>query len=480
MADARALRQMTATQTPLLGEENTPLHSRDGSGFEGATPRTTVVATPNPLATPARGGVLQTPRTIPAVGSTPRSVRDTLSINDDYSVYGQTPQSEKSRIKAARRALQAGFASLPAPENNFELAEDEEEEEEGEEQVLTEEDAAERDAKLKAAREREEQLELARRSSVVKRGLPRPVAVDPTSILADLNSTIEDNDELSEALRAVNLEVALLMKHDTLAHPLPGTSVPGNTLSEYDMPEDDRVAEARKTIHLELATALGLPGASEDQVKIIISDSVTDEAFAENWAKERQGMVYSPSHQTWVDASLLSPAELEQAYGAMISQSTERMIAEATKAAKAEKKLGKQLGGYQALNAKVRKSIQETIEEIHSVQRDLETFRMLKGLEEGGAPGRLEKKRMEVADLERRERDLQARYAEINDERRGLVERIEQVSVTCTTDYGRRADDYSWRRTRWCLKLNRPWMHRMERRMVMRSKWTRRWLVGLS
>lgn len=381
-------------------------------------------------------------------------------------------------MKAARRALQAGFASLPTPENNFELAEDEEDEEEGEEQFLSEEDAAERDAKLKAAREREEQLELARRSSVVKQGLPRPVAVDPTSILADLNETIDENDELSEALRAVNLEVALLMRHDTLAHPLPGTSVPGNTASDYDMPEDDRVAEARKTIHLELATSLGLPGASEDQVKIIVAESVTDEAFAENWAKQRQGMLYSPLHDTWVDISDMSAGELRSAYTATIHQSTERMIAEATKASKAEKKLGKQLGGYQALNAKVRKSILETMEEIHSVQRDLETFRMLKGLEEAGAPGRLEKKRMEVGELEKRERDLQARYAEINDERRGLVESIEQVSPPSRENVGG-ADCFSTRKIRLCWKLNRLSMRRAGKTMAMLSRWTSRALHSL-
>jgi pre-mRNA-splicing factor CDC5/CEF1 len=425
---------MTAVQTPLLGEENTPFHGREaaGTGFESATPRTAVASTPNPLATPARGGVLQTPRTVPGVGATPRSVRDGLHINDDYSTYGQTPQSEKSRQKAAKRALQAGFASLPKPENNFELAEDEEEEEEeGEEEVmLSEEDAAERDARLKAAREREEQLELARRSSVVKKGLPRPIAVDSIALLTDLNATIDEEDGvLADALRAINLEVALLMRHDSLAHPLPGSSVPG-TASDYDMPEDEFVAEARKAIHSELAGSLGLPGANEEQVKTLLSGSVDDDSFATSWAKEKENLIFDPQQRAYVEISTLSSDALSAAYRAMIATSTERMVQEATRAAKAEKKLGKQLGGYQALNAKAKKGIIETMEEIQATQRDLETFLMLKQMEEAGAPARLEQKRQEVADLERRERDLQARYAEINDERRSLVERIQQVRVS--------------------------------------------------
>lgn len=68
--------------------------------------------------------------------------------------------------------------------------------------------------------------------------------------------------------------------------------------------------------------------------------------------------------------------------------------------------------------------------DIHATKLELETFLMLKGMEEAGAPGRLERKREEVAVLERRERDLQARYAELNDERKERVEAIEQVSLS--------------------------------------------------
>jgi pre-mRNA-splicing factor CDC5/CEF1 len=52
MAEARNLRNLTAAQTPLLGEENTPLHTSEGTGFGGITPRAAAAFTPNPLATP--------------------------------------------------------------------------------------------------------------------------------------------------------------------------------------------------------------------------------------------------------------------------------------------------------------------------------------------------------------------------------------------------------------------------------------------
>jgi pre-mRNA-splicing factor CDC5/CEF1 len=427
---------MTTTQTPLLGQENTPMHGiEDGTGFESATPRHGIAATPNPLATPARG-VLSTSRTVAGVGATPMRtpVRDNLAINDAASAYGETPMDEKRRAAAARRALKAGFATLPKPENNFELAEDEEEEGgEEAELVMTEEDAAERDARLKAAREEEERRELERRSSVVKKGLPRPVNVDTQAILKQLNAATFDEDAMiAAAMREVNLEMANLMKHDSLAHPLPGTSVPGGSnYSEYDTPEDEFVAEAKKAIHAELAGVMGLPGASEEQLRRTIGATAMDDedAFAISWAKEREGLVYSPSARAWVEPSLLPPQELSAAYVSVICSSRERIVAEATKATKAEKKLSKQLGGYVVLNEKSKKSIAEVMEEIHQAKRDLETFLMLRSMEEAAAPARLERKREEVSRLERREGDLQARYAELNDERREREAAIEQVSI---------------------------------------------------
>jgi len=463
MAEARNLRNMTNMQTPLLGQENTPLHTASsGTGFESATPRHGAAPTPNPLPTPARGGVLSTPRTV-GIGATPlrTPMRDDLSINDAASAYGETPQNDKRKLQAARRALQAGFLALPKPENNFELAEDEDEEAEAEVAVMTEEDAAEHDARMKAARELEERLELARRSSVVKLNLPRPANIDLHRLLHELES-----DEDDATVRLINEEMASLMKHDSLAHPLPGTTAPGGTPSDYDMPDDDFVTHARALVHTELAGALGLPGATDDQLRIAISNSIDDEetAFSHTWATERQGLVYLPSARSWVDASTLSPAKLHESYSAMITASSDRMIAEATKASKAEKKLAKQLGGYQAINAQHRKGLVETIEDVHTTHRELETFLMLKSMEEAGAPGRLEKKREEVVTLEKRERDLQARYAELNDERRERLAAIEQVSLMLRfQDSGRLADHtISWTRKWWCYphrlrwKLKRP------------------------
>ena len=435
MNEARNLRAMTSVQTPLLGEENTPMRAPEtGTGYDSATPRHEVASTPNPLATP-RGQVNgdgMTPRSV--VGGTPMRTpfRDSLSINDATPSYAATPLDEKRRMQASRRSLQAGFAALPKPENNFELAEDEEEEDEEQEgAVMTEEDAAERDARMRAAREEEIRRELERRSSVVKLNLPRPANIDQERLFRSLDAATSDLDgTMAQAMRLINLEVAALMKHDSIAHPLPGSAAPGGMPSEYDMPEDEYVALAKSAIHAELASTMGLPGATEQQLKVAISSSVDpdSEAFSSSWASASSSLVQHPS-AGWVPPSSLSPDDLDVAYRHMITLSRDRMITSATTAAKAEKKLAKQFGGYVALNTKARTGCAETIDKIHQAQRDLETFGMLRVMEEAGAPARVEQKREEVKKLERREGDLQERYARLLDERKELQAAVEQVST---------------------------------------------------
>lgn len=444
MNEARNLRNMTAQQTPLLGDENTPLHgpaglgSSSGTGYEGATPRHVTAATPNPLATPFRRDDSATPRTqmggddSSTYSATP--MRDNLHINaGGESNFGDTPRDQRLREVAAKRALQAGFANLPRPENNFEFDEPElEEEEEDEDEFLTEEDAADRAAKLQAQREEEERKALARRSQVVKLDLPRPVRVNLQRLVDGLAETHNlRSSELEDIDTMIDYELAQLMLHDAIAHPQPGTNIPPGTESQYEMPEDEYVAAARREIHAELGTALEAPGASETQLKNMISAmAIEDDNFMLNgWSAEKDGLVFSAASNMWVPRESTSSKDINAGLSQMADKLKERMIGESAKAVKAEKKLGKQLGGYQMINKRHQERIANAIRALESQRQDFETFNMLKTLEEGGAPHRLDTKREEVAKLERRERDLQSSYAELADERRELLAKIEQVSV---------------------------------------------------
>lgn len=430
---------MSIAQTPLLGDENTPLHvsSAGGTGFESATPRHHVPFTPNPLTTPLRSDASEvgaTPRTDGKPGfaaATPlrTPMRDNLSINPEgFAPVTETPRDQRLRATSAKRALKAGFMSLPKPENNFELLvpEDEEEDQSTSGVSLSEEDAAERDARLKRLREAEEAAALARRSQAVKLGLPRPANVDVADLLQRLHVHEQDEPGFQRAHRLINTEIAQLLRHDSIAHPLPGTSLPGETVSSYDMPTDEDIETAKSAIHLELASTVGFPNANPEQLREGLVSLSKAEAVDDSmsWAAVRQQLNYDASSKTWVDPERLSLEQRVEGYSALLDECREMMAKDASKAAKAEKKLGVTLGGYQARSTALSKRITDAFEELRKTKVDFDSFSRLHVNETAVGPRRVAALKEEVEKLERREKLLQERYAELDFERRESQSRV--------------------------------------------------------
>lgn len=436
MTEARNLRNMVTAQTPLLGDENTPLHptGAPGTGFESATPRHQVSFTPNPLATPYRAtdpsNVGATPREPGQVGATPlrTPMRDNLSINpdDEFSVV-QTPRENRMRESASKRALRTGFMNLPKPENNFELMVPEDEEDETAQGPTRKEDAAERDAKLKRAREEEERKALARRSQAIKLGLPRPANVDVDQLLKDLQ--LDDGElppDLAPAQRLVDAELVQLLHHDSLTYPLPGTSHPGGTRSLYQMPRDEDVGEARLAIQRELASSLGFPDANEEQtrqgVAALTKSEEVEEAFG--WPFIRSRLAFDAKQRRYVDPASLSSEDRIEGYSALLNESRDLMSREAGKIAKVEKKLNVTLGGYQMRSKALTQKVADLFGELQRGHIDYESFSRLSINENAAGPARVESLKEEVDRLARREKALQDRYAELVSERRDGEERV--------------------------------------------------------
>ncbi|KAI6002817.1 pre-mRNA splicing factor component-domain-containing protein [Pisolithus albus] len=427
MMEARNLRNMTIAQTPLLGDENTPLHTTgDGTGFEGATPRHQVAFTPNPLATPRSDGVIDGKS---MVGATPlrTPMRDNLSINPETGMVtgGETPREQRLRTDSAKRALKAGFMSLPKPENNFELLVPEDEEEEPTELVpAIEEDAAQRDARLKRMREEEERKALARRSKVVQLGLPRPARVNVEQLMSNLS--LETEDDLAVAKKLINAELSSLILHDSIVHPLPGTNLPGGTVSSYVLPPDEDLARAKSMVHLELATSIGFPAASEAQVKEGLQTLSKSEEVDEtcSWAHQRQRLAFNPHSRIWVDPQSLSAEDRVAGYTTLLKDCREQMTKEDSKTSKIEKKLGITLGGYQVRSKALAKRVTDAFDELVKTKFDYESFSRLASNEAVAGPRRVESLKEEVEILARRERLLQERYAELERARRDAESRV--------------------------------------------------------
>ncbi|CAK5264076.1 unnamed protein product [Mycena citricolor] len=437
MAEARNLRNMSMAQTPLLGEENTPIHEDAGSGtgFEGATPRHQVAFTPNPLATPLRAKE-QAETTTSRIGGTPfrTPMRDNLAINEiEYASVSSTPREQRLRDSSARHALRAGFASMPAPENNFELLVPEEETggDLASGPALSEEDAAERDARMQRQQEEAQRKVLARRSQVVKRGLPRPAKVNIEDLLGQL--ALEDGDM---AQRLINQELVSLLQHDAITHPIPGTTLAGGTISSYQQPEDQHLDLASSLIHLELVNAVGFTNASPAQLQEGLMKLATSEAGDEtvSWARVRKDLVLDATTNMWTEPEKLSGEQRVAGYSVVLSQRRQLMGNEAAKANKAEKKLNVTLGGYLTRSNALSQRVTAAFDEMQQTKIEFETFSHLNTNETAAGPRRLDALKEEVEKLERRERQLQDRYGELEGERRDAQERVQSLEEKLMAD----------------------------------------------
>ncbi|CAM9306335.1 unnamed protein product, partial [Ectocarpus fasciculatus] len=194
LQEARNLRILRDTN-PLLDHQNDVEmpELQGGFGFDGVDPRATKLATPNTVLTTPMIGAPEGDRSVRSNatssrwGAAPSSVlRDQFGLNhaenmsETASVMSvaesQLTMTSRIRDKELRAMISAQLKSLPEPEYTYDIAipEVEKEIEEGDVQQEKPIDAAEALAQLEAERAEEIRLELARRSAVIKRDLPRP------------------------------------------------------------------------------------------------------------------------------------------------------------------------------------------------------------------------------------------------------------------------------------------------------------------
>ena len=259
--------------TPLLGNDLQELY--EGTGFEGATPRLAKLATPNTLLSSAAAGtplstssVSHTPSVYSkggagsvATSSTARSavMRDHLGLNqltpysaagsvngednDDFSTSGFTTLSsraEKAREKQLKAQLVAQLKGLPAPEYTYDISipavPKEEEEDNGNEGKV--EDATEVEDRQRRLLLKEEREEQARRSAVLRRGLPRPSVLPAkiASLSAPSSHLSADQPALLYASSLINNEAVRLIQRDNSL--FPDATLPPTSLSSISTMED--------------------------------------------------------------------------------------------------------------------------------------------------------------------------------------------------------------------------------------------------
>lgn len=386
---------LTNNQSALLGGENADLQEGAGStGFESATPRRQVVATPNPLATPLRNNASGVGATPGRVGQTPlRTPRDSFALNaaGDMSLIPGSEKEMRMREMSVKRSLKQGLASLPKPkESDWELEAPDDQMEVAATDGL-EEDSEERDRRERQIREAQEALERKRRTQVMQKELPRPDTVDIDALVREA-AAVEDP---LEALIAK--EAALLIANDAVKYPVPGSHVKGKPLRLAQL-DDAALADARLQIFME----------TKDKAK---PEEVSAVFERENSSALLLGL-----------GCYLDEEDEQQATAMQCAFDSVQALTMSTveKCAKLEKKLTLHLGGYQNRAKVLRQKTAEAVEALEKANSALSGFETLSISEEIAARSRLDALREEVAYVSRREREAQELYRQTKEELDGL------------------------------------------------------------
>jgi pre-mRNA-splicing factor CDC5/CEF1 len=434
MQEAQNLARLQQGQTPLLGGENPELHPSD---FSGVTPRNAAAATPNPLAaaapgaTPSRAfGVAGLPGATPSLllgatpgrgggaglpGATPTPMRDALGLNEPESQRGAAAsrREESARLAAMRSELRAGLGGLPAPRNEYQIVAPELGPDDMDADGAApgapglEEDAAERDARLAAAAVAAAEAELRKRSTALRRGLPRPAALDalpaprPDAEAAALPA-------LELAAELVAREALALLEHDAAKFPLGGAGKKGHPAAAAAAAAHAALEEFPE---VDLAAAAGLLDAETAAVRGAMGHASTPAAeYASAWEGVAADIVFAPGAQRYVRAVALAPAERLAALQADFEGVRKEMEREAKRAAKLEAKAGLVTGGLAARQERLRGDAEAGARELEAAGTELRCFQALHEQEQRAAPDRLEALGALVAAQAAREAALQARY----------------------------------------------------------------------
>ncbi|XP_076655106.1 cell division cycle 5-like protein [Halictus rubicundus] len=419
LQEAQNVMALTHVDTPLKGGLNTPLTNSD---FTGVVPTTNAVATPNTiLATPFRSqrsdgtpaNSFNTPTSIRTqngvLATTP--VRDKLSINPDENLDGsETPLIQKQ----VKEQLRAGLSSLPTPRNDYEIVVPEgETRDENASTPATEivEDQADIDARQQQELMEQRKRELSRRSQVIQRDLPRPIDVNMNILRPFVDTSLTD---LQRAEELIKREMITMMQYDSLQNPFQqnrkgaSSSVAQAYLEQhpYINFEEEELTSAKKLLIDEMSVVK--EGMAHGELSLDSYTTVWEECLSQ--------ILYLETQKRYTRATLASKKDRVEACERKLEENRMHMTGEAKRAARMEKKLKVLTGGYQTRAQVLTKQLHDLWEQIEQAHLELSTFTFLQTQEEAAVPRRVNALMEDVNRQRERERVLQVRYAQLQDQ----------------------------------------------------------------
>ena len=267
MEEAKNQLILQATPTPLQAtDRDTTRKLFVGTGYEGVTPATGAIRS-----TEWAVSWIETPST-PFTPATP----------------GLLHASTKTLTSVDREEIRSQFAALPAPQNEYEASLPEEEEEEEKEETK-EEDAEEIERQIREEEAAMEREELARRSEVLKRGLPRGNVIAPRFFV--------ECDEVEKTLKE---EMNAIIRYEDYKYPSAESS--HKYTEEVTLPVlgyEDKVKAEMMVLEEE--------GDLKGETPALV-----EKAYWELWTRADADLMYNPTTKEVVHASALSEVGMER------------------------------------------------------------------------------------------------------------------------------------------------------------------------
>lgn len=430
MLEAQNLARLQAGETPLKGGPGPELHDSD---FSGVTPRPAIASTPHPLATPSRDGA--TPAILPgatpggraiaglsatpSVGGTPlrtpgpaglpsdphrTPMRDALGLNDPDAISeGESKREARAREAAARRELKSGLAGLPAPQYEYQVAMPELPDDGEADDTPMEEDAADVAARKRAAAKAREEAALRRRSRVLQRGLPRPLAQTLTPDPVAAGPVGPSAADAAEGLLAA--EINALLQHDAVTQPLKKRKRATDADADpgWHQFEEGELAEARLLLEEEAMIVKSAMG----------HDSITQEEYSEALGLAARDFIYLAGAKRYGRGASATNTDRLESIKAEFVAIKEEMAKGKGRANKLHSRLETLTTGYVQRTDALVASLNQLHSKAQEAEVQLQSFRRLAAREDPGIAARLVAAKTRVAVQKQHEIELQQRYKEL-------------------------------------------------------------------
>jgi pre-mRNA-splicing factor CDC5/CEF1 len=423
------------------GAGATPMVSGDGGG---ATPMSVRSAASARSSASARGGfgagggatplndalaINRGAAAPPAPGAASASSSASDDSGSDAASLMRLNQWEKVQGDARAKRLDAGLASLPAPQFTYDVVVPElPAAAEGEVQRgVRALDAAESALLGAAARRAEEEAERKRRSAAVTRDLPRPLAINRAMLdVVEPAGAAKRSAAALDAQRRVQEEMVRLLRRDAALFPLKKGAVRARAAPLAAVSDVQR-AGAEALVRAEAAR-------SRPHASALLPED--DDALTAVWQRARaaQTFVRAPAPKTkaakakskageWIDVATLGAGGALAVARAEFESVAALVAAQEKRRAKLEKKVTVRTAGYvkraTALLGEIRAQHDAAVE----IATQQICFERLHANECAAIPIRVARASFEVAQLREREARLQSFYGELDREYTELVER---------------------------------------------------------